>query len=885
MAPQSEAAAEALRPALRFIDDVDEDMFESIADMVAEAVDENGKASTSELAAILEETLEPFLLALGAEPTAIPGCAMQVAVGLRGMEDVAPAGVAVAAPVVKTKEEVLEVLPSKSASVKAVPKAEVRKGVDNGGGKTGGYPGGPTLADLCSTGGGFKKNAGREPDAAKSDAPLSLGAIWSTQVDAQGEAQKVWKSLGADGPGAPDPLSDPPSEDEDALGGAPKEPGAAERKRAETAARKASQRAERLARSAALGMQAPEQDLDDIAAHGLRETQQSLETGSGPGKKAHKEGKGSRVVHLEDVSLTVAGVAGEPSRNLLWETSLHLEPGHVYGLVGKNGSGKTTLLRRLATKALPGVPQHLKFGYVAQELAALPEKTSVLEAVLGADEEMRELLRERREIDEAMAGSEDLQGDALVLAEKRAQRFMEVEERLEAMDADGAETRATEALSRLSFDEAMMKKPASELSGGWRMRLALAAALCRQPDVLLLDEPTNHLDLHGVLWLQQHLRREWGAEAAKKNKIAVLVSHDRAFLDGCVTDILEVNDCKLRNFPGMYSDYVHHVADEQRIFALKRDEAERQEKLAKKDIQAMKKKAREHHDDKKVAQLKSKEKKLEQGLAVQREGGRVKLSSQRAPGSIEDLVAKLREDTSLRFRFPSVEHVTDADLLQIDSAAIRQGSTTILRKVTLTLDSTSRIAVVGANGAGKSTLMRALAGELKAEEGPRGRGRTHAAYQPGFASQNHLEKQSQSLHGNCIDYLRPQLPDEDDGVVRAQLGNFGLGNDALKKVGYLSGGQKARLSFAAMTAVNPNVLLLDEPTNHLDLDSLDALTLGLQSFEGAVIVVSHNQGFLEALCDELWIVEAGSVRVCPKGEEAFGQFFAEYAKSVRATFR
>lgn len=884
MAPQSEAAAEALRPALRFIDDVDEDTFESIADMVAEAVDENSTASATELAKILEDTLEPFLLALGAEPTAIPGCAMQVAVGLLGMEDPASKA-APSAEVVVTKEEVLEVLPSKSASVKAgakaEPKSDTRKGAGNVGSKAKAESAGPTLADLCSSGGGFKKTSGKDPDVAKSDAPLSLGAIWSTQVDTNGEAAKVWSSLGADGPGAPDPLSDPPSEDED--GDAPKEPGDAARKRAEKEARKAQQRAERLARSAALGMQAP-QDLDDIAAHGLRETQQGLDMGSGPGKKAHKEGKGSRVVHLEDVSLTVAGIAGEPSRNLLWETSLHLEPGHVYGLVGRNGSGKTTLLRRLAAKALPGVPQHLRFGYVAQELAALQGGVSALDAVVGADEELRDLLRERREIDEAMAGSEQLQGDALRLAEQRAQRFVEIEERLEAMDADGAEERARGALERLSFSEAMMARPASELSGGWRMRLALAAALCRQPDVLLLDEPTNHLDLHGVLWLQQHLRREWGGEAVKKNRIAVLVSHDRAFLDGCVTDILEVHETKLRNFPGTYSDYVSHVADEQRIIGLKATEAERQEKLAKKDLKDMKKKAREHHDDKKVAQLKSKEKKLEQSLAVQREGGRVKLSTQREPGSIEDLVAKLREDTSLRFKFPSVEHVTDADLLQIDSASIRIEGTAILRKVTLTLDSMSRVAVVGANGAGKSTLMQALAGELKAEEGPRGRGRQHAAYQPGFASQNHLERQARHLHGNCIDYLREHQPGE-DGVLRAQLGNFGLGKDALKKVGYLSGGQKARLSFASMTSTNPNVLILDEPTNHLDLDSLDALTLGLQSFEGAVIVVSHNQGFLEALCDELWIVENGSVRVCPKGEDAFAQFFADYAKQVRATFR
>merc|ERR1712126_648398 len=225
--------------------------------------------------------------------------------------------------------------------------------------------------------------------------------------------------------------------------------------------------------------------------------------------------------------------------------------------------------------------------------------------------------------------------------------------------------------------------------------------------------------------------------------------------------------------------------------------------------------------------------------------------------------------------------------------------TVILKKVTLTLDACSRVAIVGGNGAGKSTLMKALAGELKADEGPRGRGRKHPAYKPGFVSQNHLESQAGSLHQNCIDHLRDLLPDKeglrggdacftkqsDDSVLRAHLGNFGLGRDALKKVGYLSGGQKARLSMSASTWWKPSALLLDEPTNHLDVDSLDALTLGLQSFEGPVVVVSHNRGFLEALCDELWIVKDGSVRVCPKGDEAFAEFFARYVKECRAAIK
>lgn len=282
--------------------------------------------------------------------------------------------------------------------------------------------------------------------------------------------------------------------------------------------------------------------------------------------------------------------------------------------------------------------------------------------------------------------------------------------------------------------------------------------------------------------------------------------------------------------------------------------------------------------------------------------GGVKLSSNRDFGTEkDDIMSKLREDGTLRFRFPEMDTMLDAEsnILEVDNACVKQKDTTILRKVTITLEPRSRIAIVGANGSGKSTLMQALAGELKLDEGNRGRGRTHPAYKPGFVSQNHFEHQAKFFNENCMGYLRQFLPDKqnlcgkvegmtkqsDDSVLRAYLGNFGLGRDALRKVCYLSGGQRVRLSLAIATWWNPSALLLDEPTNHLDLDSLDALTLGLQNFDGPIIVVSHNQGFLEALCDELWIVRDGTVKVCPKGEDAFSDYFRKYVKQIRASIK
>jgi len=531
---------------------------------------------------------------------------------------------------------------------------------------------------------------------------------------------------------------------------------------------------------------------------------------------------------------------------------------------------------------------------VAQELAALQKDRSPIEAVIDADQERSALLKEREELEALLNGAEALQDPkAIAEAEAHAQRFTEVEQQLEAIEADSAEDRAQDMLRLLGFKESAMRQQMDTLSGGWRMRVALSCALSTRNDVLLLDEPTNHLDLHGVLWLQEHLRNEWGEGAKKKDRIVVIVSHDRSFLDNCATDILEINECKLRTFTGNYSNYLERVADEQRLLLLKKAEAERQDKLAMKEMRAMKKVAREHKDEKKIRQLKSKEKKMEKASSL--------CSAREFGTDADDIRTKLREDVNLRFRFPDVDVTWDAEsnFLEVDNACVKQGGTVILRRVTLTVEPGSRIAIVGSNGSGKSTLMQALAGELKFEEGPRGRGRKHPAFKPGFVAQNHLESQAGGLNYNCVKYMREQLPDgenlrngenvlskkSDDSVIRALLGKFGMGNDALKKVGYLSGGQKARLSLAASTWWCPNTLLLDEPTNHLDIDSLDALSIGLQAYEGAVIVVSHNQGFLQTLCDELWIVQDGTVKVCPKGEEAFEEYLAKYVKQVRKSLK
>eukprot|EP00931_Biecheleriopsis_adriatica_P057153 TRINITY_DN3389_c1_g1_i1.p1 TRINITY_DN3389_c1_g1~~TRINITY_DN3389_c1_g1_i1.p1 ORF type:complete len:877 (-),score=265.03 TRINITY_DN3389_c1_g1_i1:50-2650(-) len=860
MAP-AERLADALTPALRSYD-VDEETFESLAEMVADAEAEGGEGLTaSDFAKTLEDLLEPFLLAFGAEPTAIPGCAMQIAVSLRGM------------PALATADE----LPVKAAAKSAAEPIKAASGYPEQAAKE--KPkGGVSLADFCTSGSTViapKAAAKQSPSAEAAGPPKTLGSLWKSQA---GDASAAWDGVGFASTVDPEGDDDAFAEDDANFKWPPAD---GEKVRGSKQREKAEKKKEKTAKKAT---PANEASLQDFAALGLQESRGDAEAGKqSVARGVHKEGKGSRNIHLEGVTVSVQSEQG--SRDLLREADLHLTAGHVYGLVGKNGSGKTTLLRRLAGKAIPGLPAHFKFGYVAQELAALRDDQSPLEAVVDADEERRLLLEERAELEAALEGAENLTSQAdRTAAEAKAQRFSEIEQRLEQIDADGAEDRAKEALLKLQFDEAMLRRPIANLSGGWRMRVALAQAFASRPDVLLLDEPTNHLDLHGVLWLQQHLRRQWGAEAVTKDRIVVIVSHDRAFLDGCATDVLEIYDSKLRNFPGNYSHYLERLEEEQRLGTAAKEEADRQERQALKDIQALKKKAKQHADDKKIRQLKSQQKKLEGGFRLS--------SNRESAARTDDLISKLREDVTLRFRFPEVPPVEDGDLLNMDSAKVRNGGNVILKDLVLTLDSSSRIAVVGGNGSGKSTLLRALDGELKAEEGPRGRGRKHALFDPAYVTQNHLEKQAQHLQATCMEYLRDCLPDEksvrgarmtkqsEDTVLRAHLGNFGMGKDALKKVGYLSGGQRARLSMAAAMSQAPTVLLLDEPTNHLDVDSLDALTLGLQAYDGAVVVVSHNRGFLEALCDELWVVANGTVKARPKGEEEFASYFAEYVKAT-----
>jgi len=415
--------AEALRPALRFLD-VDEDTFESLTEVVADTASENAEQGPNELAALLQDALEPFLLALGAEQTSIPGVAMQVAVSLRGLpslEHEPKKG-----PVEPTKERLPDPV-STCVSTQAQLGENKKPSM--------------TLADFCS-GAPAPRPATNVQLSTSSSAPRTLGSIWTAQANSAAaavsnmldfrplsnehyekfEEEHNQDFVEADEVRAPQGLvgsSTSSAQDGASICGTKRRVGGTK------AARRAAAAAATTSGTQSSSKVTAEQEanLQEIAAHGLRETQLAVETSEGSGKRGiHIEGPGSRNVHLENISLSIAADSG--TVELLRETDLHLQAGHVYGLVGRNGAGKTTLMRRLAARALPGAPQHLRFGYVAQELAALSGAQTPVEAVVASDVERCDLLKKHAELDASLEGAESFQdAGTIAAAEIRAQQL------------------------------------------------------------------------------------------------------------------------------------------------------------------------------------------------------------------------------------------------------------------------------------------------------------------------------------------------------------------------------------------------------------------------------------------------------------------------------
>ena len=491
---------------------------------------------------------------------------------------------------------------------------------------------------------------------------------------------------------------------------------------------------------------------------------------------------------------------------LLDQAALSLAPGRRVGLIGKNGSGKSSLFALLkgeitADKGDISIPKHWKTAAVAQETPALD--ISALDYVLQGDEELQ--------LFQTALHEAEAKNDGMKQAEYHA--------KLEEIDAYSAPARAAKLLSGLGFSQEEHDRPVKSFSGGWRMRLNLAQALMCRADLLLLDEPTNHLDLETVLWLENHLS---GLPCTQ-----IIISHDRDFLNATTTQTVELSDQKLTLYGGNYDFY----------------QAERARRLAQQQAAYLKQQAQIKHLQSFIDRFKAKATK-----AVQAQ------SRMKALDKLER-IAPAHFDSGFSFEFDSPAHLPNP-LLQLDKADLGYGGEPVLHGIDLSLESGARYGLLGVNGSGKSTFIKTLAGELNVLSGRIVRS---DKLNIGYFAQHQLDTlrpdQSPLWH---IQKLSPDVREQE---IRNFLGSFNfVGDAALQKIEPFSGGEKARLALAMIVWQKPNLLLLDEPTNHLDLDMRHALTLALQSFQGALIVVSHDRSLLEATTDSFLLIEQGRLK-------------------------
>jgi ATP-binding cassette subfamily F protein 3 len=503
------------------------------------------------------------------------------------------------------------------------------------------------------------------------------------------------------------------------------------------------------------------------------------------------------MLNLTDITVRLGG------RTIIDGATAKLPPRSRVGLIGRNGAGKTTLVRVIAGMLEPDngsadMPRGARLGYLAQEApsgAATP-----FETVLAADVERAALLAESET-------SHD------------PDRLGEVHDRLMAIDAYTAPSRAAQILVGLGFDEEAQHRSLDSFSGGWKMRVALASLLFSQPDVLLLDEPSNHLDLEAVLWLEDFLK----AYPAT----IVLVSHERDFLNNVVDHILHLDRGKLWLYPGGYD-------------AFERQRAERQAQIAS---ARAKQQAQREHLQEYIAKNSARASTAKQAQS------RAKALAKMQP------IAELLDDPTLSFDFPDPNELRPP-LITLDLASVGYGDTPILSRLNLRLDPDDRIALLGRNGNGKTTLARLLAAQLAPMEGEM---TASGKMRVGYFTQYQVEELDRDE--TPLQHMTLLMKGASQSAVRAQLGRFGFqGDKAITKVGKLSGGERARLALALITRDAPHMLILDEPTNHLDVDAREALIQALNAYSGAVVIVSHDRHMLEMTADRLVLVDSGTAR-------------------------
>ena len=533
------------------------------------------------------------------------------------------------------------------------------------------------------------------------------------------------------------------------------------------------------------------------------------------------------MLHINDVTYRIGG------RTLFDKATMAIQAGTKAGLVGRNGTGKSTLFKLLNDELSPesgalSILKGARIGQVAQE--APGNDVSLIDTVLAADSERSQLL------EEAESASDP-------------DRIAEIQIRLADIDAHSAEARAGAILHGLGFDAAAQQRPCSEFSGGWRMRVALAAVLFSEPDLLLLDEPTNYLDLEGTLWLENYINRY--------PYTVFLISHDKDLLNRCVNTIVHLDQMKLTLYKGNYD-----LFDRQR-----------------RERQALQLKLKSKQDDQRrhmeafVNRFKAKASKAKQAQS------RLKALQKMQP------ITAMVDDHIKPFQFPNPKKRMSPPMIHIENGSVGyEPEKPILTNIGVSLGPEDRIGLLGANGNGKSTMAKLLSGRLKIEDG---RMKRPHKMQVAYFAQHQLDELRPSE--SAYDHVKTMMDDaSEEGATeaqaRARVAQMGLDRTKMDTAAKdLSGGEKARLLLGLATFHGAHLLILDEPTNHLDIDSREALVQALNDYEGAIIIISHDRHLLEASVDEFWLVADGTVRPYSGDLDEYRSFILASEKAAKSS--